>query len=168
MLLYTTLYAKRGKMNPNIIAGLINRVYPNFGMFSFDNRLKLQKFTYFLQHGFGLNIGYEFNWYTYGPYCIELTKDGFLADFVNTPELKFAEEEAEGKFKQFLGFIEKRKDDTEWLEIASSFHLLKQLNPSIEEKALVEIIKNKREEFKEKEGEIKRVLDELKKEGLIK
>jgi len=155
-------------MNPNIIAGLINRVYNNFNMFSFYNRLKLQKFAYFLQHGFDLNIGYEFNWYTYGPYCIELTKDGFLADFTNTPKLKFAEEEAENKFKHFLEFIEKRKDDTEWLEIASSFHLLKKLNPTIKDGELIEIIKNKREEFKNKEDLIKGILNELKSEGLIK
>lgn len=155
-------------MNPNIIAGLIKRTYPKFDMFSFDNRLKLQKFTYFLEYGFDLNIGYDFNWYTYGPYCIELTKDGFLADFENTPELKFAEESAEEKFKKFSIFIEKRKNDTEWLEIASSFHLLKKLNPTINDNELIEAIKNKREEFKDKGNRIKEILDELKKEGVLK
>ena len=155
-------------MNPNIIAGLINRVYPNFDMFSFDNRLKLQKFTYFLQYGFDLNIGYEFNWYTYGPYCIELTKDGFLVDFNNIPELKFAEESAEEKFQRFLYFISKRKNDIEWLEIASSFHLLKKLNPLIKDDELIEIIKNKREEFKGKENRIKDILKELKDEDILK
>lgn len=155
-------------MNPNIIAGLINRIYNNFDMFSFDNRLKLQKFTYFLQHSFDLNLGYEFNWYTYGPYCIELTKDGFLADFANAPKLKFAETEAEKKFGHFLNFINKRKDDVEWLEIASSLHLLRKLNPDIDENFLVETIKNKREEFKSKEEGIRKILKELKTEGLIR
>ncbi len=155
-------------MNPNIIAGLVNRVYSDFNMFNFDNRLKLQKFTYFLQHAFDLNIGYEFNWYTYGPYCIELTKDGFLANFKDTPELKFAENEAEDKFLKFLMFIEKRKDDTEWLEIASSFHLLRKINPNIRDEDLVEAIKNKRDEFKSKEQDIKKILEEVKKEGIIK
>jgi uncharacterized protein YwgA len=154
-------------MNPNIIAGLVNRAYSDFSMFSFDNRLKLQKFTYFLQHAFDLNIGYEFNWYTYGPYCMELTKDGFLANFEDTPELKFADKEAEDKFGRFLKFIERRKDNAEWLEIASSFHLLKKINPTVKEDELIEIIKNKREEFKSKGEVIKKILEELKKEGVF-
>lgn len=149
-------------MNPNIVAGLVKRAYPNFDMFSFNNRLRLQKFVYFLQHGFDLNIGYEFSWYTYGPYCMELTKDAFQADFANTPQIKFGGGEAEKKFETFLLFFNRKKEDNRWLEIASSAHLLSRLFPKIDEKEIVSIIENKHSNFKGREKEIKAIMRELK------
>lgn len=130
-------------MNPNIIAGLINRKYDSFDMFSFDNRLKLQKFTYLLQSMFNLNIGYEFNWYHYGPYCMELTKDAFNISFEEIPQIKFGETEAEDRFKEFLSFVEGK--DNNWLEIASSIHFLKRLGCCKGD--VIETIKNKRVEL---------------------
>ena|SRR5689334_3265301 len=146
-------------MNPNIIAGLVNRAYDNFDMFSFDNRLKIQKFTYIMQNFFELNIGYEFNWYHYGPYCMELTRDAFNVNFSEIPKLKFSDEESEKKFEKFLSFIEKRNND--WLEIASSVHFLKKLG--LNEEKIIDTIKNKRSEFNSKEEEIKKVYKELEK-----
>ena len=155
-------------MNPNIIAGLIKNIYPRFSMYSFANRLKLQKFTYFLQHGFDLNLGYEFNWFIYGPYCIELTKEGFQVDFDEAKPLRFADEEAQKRFLKFITFFSKNKDNEDWLEIASCLHFLRKLNPSLSEEEIIKIIKGKRKgEFIEKEKLIKKILDELKQGGLI-
>ncbi len=150
-------------MNPNIIAGLINRVYENFDMFSFDNRLKLQKFTYLMQSSFDLNIGYEFNWYHYGPYCMELTRDAFNIDFSEIPTIKFSDLNSEKKFIDFLEFIKEKTQD--WLEIASSIHFLNKFG--LNEQQIVKTIKDKREYFKDKEQEIKDIYLELKSGGKL-
>jgi len=144
-------------MNPNIIAGLINRAYNNFDMFSFENRLKLQKFTYIMQGFFGLNIGYEFNWYHYGPYCMELTRDAFNVTFSEIPKLKFSEETSEKKFIPFLELIKGK--DNDWLEIASSIHFLKKLGLSKEK--IIETIKNKRGDFNKREKEINKIYEDI-------
>lgn len=144
-------------MNPNVIAGLINRAHDGFDMFSFDNRLKLQKFTYIMQSFFGLNIGYEFNWYHYGPYCMELTRDAFNVNFSDIPPLKFSDFESEEKFLRFLEFIKEK--DNDWLEITSSIHFLKKLGSS--EDQIIEAIKSKREYFNDKEEEIKEIYEQI-------
>ncbi|MCK4649756.1 hypothetical protein KAT36_00850 [Candidatus Pacearchaeota archaeon] len=145
-------------MNPNIIAGLINRKYDSFDMFSFENRLKLQKFTYILQSMFDLNIGYEFNWYHYGPYSIQLTKDGFNVDFESLDKIKFEDESMENKFNNFLNFINGKENF--WLEVVASIHYLKKLNCSEDE--IIRIIKEKHTDFSDKETQIKEILEELK------
>ncbi len=42
----------------------------------FDQRLTIQKKIYLGQLT-GVDIGYRFSWYRYGPYCRELTEDIF-------------------------------------------------------------------------------------------
>ena len=150
-------------MNPNIIAGLINRGHDSFDMFSFENRLKLQKFTYIFQSMFDLNIGYEFNWYHYGPYCMELTKDAFNIDFNEIPQIKFGEVESEEKFVEFLSFIDGK--DNDWLEVASSIHFLKNLGCCKEE--VIETIKNKRVKFSTQEPLILEIYASLEDGGKI-
>ena len=144
-------------MNPNVVAGLINRNYKNFDMFSFENRLRIQKFTYIMQNFFGLNIGYEFNWDHYGPYCMELTRDAFNVNFSEIPQLKFSDETSENKFLEFLEFIKEK--DNDWLEIVASIHFLNRLGMSEEE--IIESIKNKREYFNDKEEKINEIYEEI-------
>lgn len=50
-----------------------------FRMDSFSERLKYQKMVYLMQL-FGIDLGYRFEWYLRGPYCTELTADGFEID----------------------------------------------------------------------------------------
>lgn len=154
-------------MNPIIIAGLIKRVYPNFNMYSFENRLKLQKFTYFMQYAFELNLGYNFNWYTYGPYSIELTKEAFTVDWKEAEPIKFSDPNSEIKFEKFLNFFKKYHEKKDWLEIASSIHLLKNINKSLSDELIIGIIKNKHKEFENNEMYIKEIFTNLKKEGII-
>jgi len=144
-------------MNPNVVAGLVNRAYNNFDMFSFENRLKIQKFTYIMQSFFGLNIGYEFNWYHYGPYCMELTRDAFNVNFSEIPPLKFSDEGSERKFIEFLKVIKGK--DNDWLEIVASIHFLKKIGQSKEE--IIENIKNKREYLIDKEEEIREIYKQI-------
>jgi len=150
-------------MNPNVVAGLINRNYKNFDMFSFDNRLKLQKFVYIMEYMFGLNLGYEFTWYHYGPYCVELAKDGFGISFEQTPEMKFGDVAAEKKFLEFLDFIKSR--DNNWMEIVASIHFLKRIGYSKEK--IIETIKNKRSELQNMNDEIEEIYSKLESEKLL-
>jgi uncharacterized protein YwgA len=42
----------------------------------FDNRIRLQKLIYILNH-YGIRLGYHFTWWKYGPYSPKLTEDGY-------------------------------------------------------------------------------------------
>jgi uncharacterized protein YwgA len=46
-------------------------------MGTFENRIKLQKLVYILK-SLGVDFGYDFTWYIYGPYSSDLTHDGYL------------------------------------------------------------------------------------------
>jgi hypothetical protein len=50
---------------------------------TFQDRLRIQKKLYLAQLT-GLDLGYRFSWYLYGPYCRQLTNDAFrLAEQVH-------------------------------------------------------------------------------------
>lgn len=117
-------------MNSLVIGGILKKIYTSFDMASFDNRLKLQKIIYLVQ-AYGINLGYTFNLYVYGPYSPELTKTGFyMEDFNSIKEIGFEEDTITKKFDEFKEKIEPFKDNLKWLEIASTIHLFKQLSPS--------------------------------------
>ncbi|MBL7170164.1 MAG: hypothetical protein ISS48_04035 [Candidatus Aenigmarchaeota archaeon] len=139
-------------------------------MKTFENRLKLQKFVYLLQflRDFKLNIGYDFEFYLYGPYSTELTSDGFqIKDFNKTPSVKFVNEDSEKKFTKFLKFFDKHKNEPNWLEYASSIHYLKQLNPKETKGKIVDKVSKKRPDLQEKKNEIEIVWDEISKSDFI-
>jgi hypothetical protein len=48
----------------------------DFSVRSFQDRLILQKASYLAQAA-GVNLGYYFSWYLYGPYCSALASDAF-------------------------------------------------------------------------------------------
>lgn len=154
-------------MNPNIIAGLVKNVYPSFNMFSFENRFRLQKFTYMLQHMFKLDMGYDFNFYTYGPYCMELAREGFQADFDETPKLNFKDENYKKRFEEFISFFNEKKLEDKWLEIASSLHFLNKIGYGTEQEVIEMVMSKRNGELSENEEEIKSILKELKSGGFI-
>ena len=132
-------------MNPNIIAGLLKRVYPDFDMLSFENRFKLQKFVYLLK-AWGIELGYDFSLYLYGPYSTELANDGFeIKDFESIHEIAFDDKSCEKKFEEFKIFYESYKKDLDKLEIASSIHLIKQVYNKTNKEDIIRIIKEKRD-----------------------
>jgi len=154
-------------MNPDILAGIVKRVYNNFNMSSFSNRLKIQKFTYLMQKS-GLYIGYDFSLYMRGPYCTELTKDAFqVDDFSTSPPIRFSNNEMEMKFKSFLDFFRPHKDDTEWLEIASSILIFKEMYPSLGKSEIQEKVRNKNEFLTQKAPEIAAVWEDLERGGFL-
>ena len=149
-------------MNSLVVGGIIKRVYDKFDMASFSNRLRLQKIVYLLQEAAGINLGYAFSLYSYGPYSAELTKDAFqITDFDKVDKVGFEKPEVENKFKSFLRKLGNRKNDDNWLEIATSIHLIKKLYPSKTKVEIISIIENKRRGLKGKSKGIEKVWDDM-------
>ena len=113
----------------------------------FTARKILQKKIYLLQL-MGIDLGYRYNWYLYGPYCPALADDTFtLRD-----EIRYYDEfknyelnsKTNSKFKK-LNKITIPPDtpetsEPEWLELVASLHYLKHIaywsgkdNPEFEE-----------------------------------
>ena len=149
-------------MNSLILAGLLKRIYNKFDMSNFSDRLKLQKIIYLLQAN-RIYLGYNFNRYIYGPYCPDLAKDGFNIEdqFSQVQKVGFEDSKLEEKFKEFIKYIDKYKDNTEWLEISSSIHLFKRLYPKDNKKETINRIVNKREKLKNKEQDIIKVWNDI-------
>ena len=114
----------------------------------FRSRKVLQKKMYLLQLT-GIDLGYRYNWYLYGPYCPALASDTFtLRDEINQGETEFDNYEINSKTKSRLetlnavvslpGSLE--TNEPEWLELLASLHYLKHIaywpgksNPQFEE-----------------------------------
>lgn len=159
-------------MNPIILGGILKQFYDKFSMFKFSDRLKLQKIIYLFQSK-GFNLGYSFNLYLYGPYCNELTKDGYqieqIKSFEEIEKLTFSGQEG----KDFEEFIVKlnlndRKNDLEWLEITSSYLILKKSLSQGTDEEIIERIKIKRPDFEISNEKIKEVIKEVNDEGYFK
>ena len=83
----------------------------------FDDRLANQKIIYLLQ-GYGLELGYTYSWYLYGPYCKEVTKDAY-GQTVEPKASGLSDDEKE-KIAKFGGIFKTNLDDPKWLEVAAS------------------------------------------------
>jgi uncharacterized protein YwgA len=153
-------------MIPENLAGILKNFYNSFSMNTFTNRLKIQKIIYLMQ-AYGLNIGYLYSYYLYGPYSTDLTKDAYsMPDFNKISKMSFSGKEDSNKFEQFINFIGKRKNDVFWLEVCSSIHLL--YNQGYSKKQIINFIKNKHnDKYIEKEEEISLIYNEIKQRGLI-
>ena len=148
-------------MNSLVVGGLIKRIYPKFNLYNFSYRLRLQKIVYLLQEQ-GINLGYTFSWYIYGPYSTALTKDAFnIGNFDEVKPVGFEDEKVKQRFTEFIEKIESKKESDDWLEIASSIHLLKKMYSSETKKQIIERVCNKREALKSKKEEIEHIWDEL-------
>lgn len=153
-------------MNPQILAGILKNFYEDFDIGLFRDRLRLQKIIYLMQ-AFGLNIGYSYSLYLYGPYSTELTRDGFaMPDLKKVQKVDFEEEQDKKIFRQFKQFIEDKKTNNDRLEIIASAHLLKKLGYT--EQNIINTIKSKHGDlFKNKDTEIAKAINELKEQGVF-
>ena len=117
-------------MKPETLAGLLKRLYKNFDVSEFPDRLKVQKFVYILQNR-GINLGYLFNFYLYGPYSTDLTRTAFqIEDFPLKHKAEFVKPEVEKKFSDILSRLQNHKEDVRWLEGASSILFLAEMGYS--------------------------------------
>jgi uncharacterized protein YwgA len=147
--------------------GKILKRVGNFSMATFKDRLIFQKTVYLIQ-AFGISLGYKFSWYVHGPYSPDLTKVGYkLKDiYDDLPIRKFVEEDVENKFKKFLGFIEDKKKNADYLELLASLHWLSEKNPEADEDAIIQFLWERKPEIGI--GIYEDVWNELKRYGLIK
>jgi len=123
-------------IGPNaVILGYVLRSIPNsdFGMKTFDGRLRLQKLIYMVE-AFGVYLGYDFSWYLRGPYCTNLARTGFeleqiMKDIPADARARFLDKSKQSQFDRCVKFIRSIMDspqDLARLEIAASIHLLAQ------------------------------------------
>lgn len=126
----------------------------------FENRLKLQKYVY-LADRFGLNSGYVFNLYIYGPYSPDLAAD-YYALAENKPLLPEAELPEEFDAHKFIRFV--RGKDSDWLSIAATLILVYEHNTLSRDELIYTLCTIKPNARKD---EIEFVLEELEREGLL-
>lgn len=90
-----------------------------FDVETFDDRLRMQKLVY-LAGEFGLDHGYSYDMYLYGPYSPELANDYYEDEFTIPSE----EEGMPPSFDlvSFLDLVEDRS--VKWLEHAATAHSL--------------------------------------------
>ena len=149
-------------MNPIQLAGLIKRVYSDFDMNHFDNRIKLQKFIYLVQ-SVGLNLGYNFKLYLHGPYSTMLAREGFDMPNINEcQEIKFENLELEEKFLELLKFLKDKKDDADTMEIIASLLLFHNIYKTKNEEDIIKLVEEKSPKFNGEKEKIKKCLLELK------
>lgn len=115
---------------------------------SFRGRLILQKTVYLLQ-AFGFYLGYRYNWYLYGPYSPDLTKDAFsiVESFGEAKPVAFTDPSLEQRFQAFVKFLGSKKADAEWLELVASIHFLSKLYPDWSHTQVLEKVKKKQPYF---------------------
>ncbi len=100
-------------------------------MDDFNDRLRLQKIVYLLW-GYGIHLGYGFNWYVHGPYSPKLADDGYAIDddiFEDGRDIILNDEhrviESLNNFKEVVG--EDHFKDPLYLEILASLHYIKKV-----------------------------------------
>jgi len=106
----------------------------NLEIGDFTSRKILQKKTYLLQLT-GIDLGYRYNWYLYGPYCPALANDTFtLRDEIKYDD-EFNNYELNSKTKSRLDTLDgvvglprtAETTEPEWLELLASLHYLKHI-----------------------------------------
>jgi len=143
-----------------------------------SSRKIYQKITYFIQE-FGLNLNYTFNWYIYGPYSPELTREAFeiysIGDPLSLfkeelPKLKRNEKKILCKVKTFLEEVDKlsrNKEQEYWIELLSSVHYLyKYAFPKAKSLEETWKILNRFKPDRFQMNDVRRALDFLKEHGL--
>jgi len=101
---------------------------------NFLSRKILQKKMYILQLT-GVDLGYRFNWYLYGPYCPALASDTFaLRDEIGYDQ-EFNDYELNAKTRGKLDILKDiagpcegvQISEPEWFELLASLHYLKHI-----------------------------------------
>jgi len=114
---------------------------------NFIRRKTLQKKIYLLQLT-GIDLGYRYNWYLYGPYCPALASDTFTLRDEIEYDKEFEDYKLNSQTKSKLDLLDTIVNlpdspgtgEPEWLELLASLHYLKHIaywpgknNPEFEE-----------------------------------
>ena len=145
----------------------------SFNIDSFRDRLIMQKAVYLAQTA-GVNLGYYYQWYLYGPYSPSLTRD----EYAIATDIAFGMDESEGwklddQSSQRLKKIRNICAGLEGDELARKLELLASVHFLIERKQVSKIDTNQitstLKQFKKNftEEEVKKTLVELKNYELL-
>jgi uncharacterized protein YwgA len=144
-----------------------------FEITTFQDRLIIQK-TIYLAQAKGVNLGYYYHWYLYGPYSPSLTKDEFAMAMDISAELDESEgwklDDTSSQRLQKLQKIFEESDREKLakkLELFASVHFLidrKQVS-GMDIKQITETLVRFKKEFSEEN--VKGALEELKRYGLL-
>ncbi len=101
---------------------------------NFASRKILQKKIYLLQLT-GIDLGYRYNWYLYGPYCPVLANDTFTLRDEIKYDNEFSNYELNSRTSNKLATLQKIVDlpddpetnEPEWIELLASLHYLKHI-----------------------------------------
>ena len=111
---------KNMKKGGAVVLNSIWKSLGNLNMNSFSDRLILQKKVFLLQE-MGLNLGYDFKKYIYGPYSSELAKDSFTIDIKNNSE----EESLKSFFDKLKELSSGHENEPRWFELLATITYLK-------------------------------------------
>lgn len=144
----------------------------DFKIDGFEDRLILQKAIYLAQAA-GVNLGYYYQWYHYGPYSPSLTRDEYAIATDITGEDESVgwklDETSWQRLKEIKAIFTKpqREELAKKLELLASVHFLinrKQV-PGANTKQIAETLKRFNKNFSEED--VKEALGELKTYGFL-
>lgn len=158
-------------MNRQVLdLGCVLRQFPGleFGVDDFGHRLRVQKFVYLMQ-SFGIYLGYDYSWYLHGPYCTTLATMAKALSHIydkipRDPGMAFVNPAVQERFERFKRFICGRENDSVFLEIAASLHVLHKTS-GLPRPDIVRKVTAKRKQLKESECD--RVWEEMEEWGLM-
>jgi len=127
-----------------------------FDIEEFESRLKLQKYVY-LGRYFDLpfTLLYSYSLYIHGPYSPDLAKDYYSLDDVEASKVLLKPE--------FIELI--RGKNSWWLELASTIMMIASRYYDIKDEEIIELVKMTKLNASKKE--LKRILNELRKSGIL-
>ncbi len=139
----------------------------------FEDRLILQK-TIYLAQAAGVNLGYYYQWYLYGPYSPSLTRD----EYAISTDISAGLDESEGwrldnGSSQQLAEIRKIFTETERSKLAKKLELLASVHflidrshiSRIDTKRITKTLERFNKDFEEKD--VKEAIEELRNYGLL-
>jgi uncharacterized protein YwgA len=107
------------------LASIFSQVDKEFSMKKFDDKLQVQKIVYLLQE-YGVDLGYNYEWYIRGPYCKQVSVDAHIV--LETDVMPQPPEQVHlnaDQIKQFNTILSAHFNNATWLEIAASIVYLK-------------------------------------------
>jgi len=139
----------------------------------FENRLILQKAIYLAQAA-GVNLGYYYHWYLYGPYCPALTRDAYTIANELDQDMDESygwtlDRESQSRLKRLQNLINKgeREKMARRLELLASVHFLidRRQVSTVDISCIAATLERFNKDFSEKD--VERALGELKTHGLL-
>uniref|UniRef100_A0A7C4VV97 DUF4065 domain-containing protein n=1 Tax=Fervidobacterium pennivorans TaxID=93466 RepID=A0A7C4VV97_FERPE len=138
------------------LAKIVNNLRKNLGLKldlkEFENRLRLQKYVFLLKK-FGVDLGYSYNMYFYGPYSPDLAKD-----YYNLPETKEEEELP----REFYNLVKGKS--SRWLELATTLIMIKDGFKSFDEEKVIQNVAKSKSESPKK---LRKIYNELREAKVI-